>query len=184
MHDPRRAAQGALANCPQAAHRHLRRLPGWLAGSSSIWNSAGSGFVVRSRLDRVTTVWKPWASITVHCLSAIGRGVENERQMRRAAERRLVLDLDRDRIALLRDAEDPGVAGEVDVIGEQELERRLADEIFVLGVELAVDDGEAAAVGDDLEPRPCRTESAPGARGSASPPTAVRPARSERSRRS
>ena len=114
----------------------------------------------------------------------IGRGVENERQMRRAAERRLVLDLDGDRIALLRDAKDPGVAGEVDVIGEQELERRLADEIFILGVELAVDDGEAAAVGDDLESRPCEFESAPGARGSASPPTAVRPARSERSRRS
>ena len=76
--------------------------------------------------------------------------------MRRAAERRLVLDLDGDRIALLRDAKDPGVAGEVDVIGEQELERRLADEIFILGVELAVDDGEAAAVGDDLESRPCK----------------------------
>ena len=39
------------------------------------------------------------------------------------------------------------------VIGEKKLERRLGDEILVLGVELAVDDGDAAAVGNDLEAR-------------------------------
>ncbi len=35
---------------------------------------------------------------------------------------------------------------------EQEFQRRLGDEIFVLGVELVVDDGDAAPIGDDLEP--------------------------------
>ena len=73
--------------------------------------------------------------------------------MRRAAKRRLVLDLDRDRIALLGDAQDPGVARHVDVVGKEKLERRLGDEIFVLRIELVVDDGDAAAVGDDLEAR-------------------------------
>ena len=43
--------------------------------------------------------------------------------------------------------------GHVDVVGEQEFERRLGDEIFVLRVELVVDDGDAAAVGHDLEAR-------------------------------
>src|ERR1700722_3885913 len=73
--------------------------------------------------------------------------------MRRAPERGPIFKLDRDRLALLRDVYEMRVAGEVDVVGKQKLERRLADEIFVLRVELFVDDGDAAAVGYDLESR-------------------------------
>jgi hypothetical protein len=36
------------------------------------------------------------------------------------------------------------VAGQVDVVVEQKLERRQSDEIFILRVELLVDDGDAA----------------------------------------
>ena len=80
-----------------------------------------------------------------------GRSIEDERKMRRAPERRPILDLDRDRVALLGDAQDPCVAGHINMVGKEKLERRLADEIFVLRVELPVDDGDAAAVGHDLE---------------------------------
>src|ERR1700677_4533073 len=73
--------------------------------------------------------------------------------MRRAAERGSILELDCDRFALLRDIQELCVAGQVNVVGKQKLERRLADEIFVLSVELFIDDGDAAAVGHDLEPR-------------------------------
>src|SRR3984957_1518692 len=57
------------------------RLPSWLAGRfSSMWKSAGSGRVVRSTLNRVTTVWKPWASMTVHCFNAkVDASKTNER---------------------------------------------------------------------------------------------------------
>src|SRR5271168_4336168 len=56
-----------------------------------------------------------------------GRSVEDECKMRRAPERGPILDLDRDRIALLGDAQDACVAGHVNVVGKQKLERRLAD---------------------------------------------------------
>src|SRR3984957_802138 len=46
-----------------------------------------------------------------------------------------------------------GVAGQIDVVGKQKLEGRLADEILVLRVELFVDDGDAAAVSYDLQAR-------------------------------
>ena len=118
-----------------------------------MWNSAGSGLVVRSRLNRVTTVWKPCASITVHCFSAKVEASKTSERCAVPPERRPVLDLDRDRFALLGDAQDLCVAGHVDVVGKEKLERRLADEILVLRVELFVDDGDAAAVGDDLEAR-------------------------------
>ncbi len=35
-----------------------------------MWKSAGSGWLFRSTLNRVTTVWKPCASMTVHCFNA------------------------------------------------------------------------------------------------------------------
>src|SRR3984957_16731176 len=76
--------------------------------------------------------------------------------MRRAPERGPILELNCDRFALLRDVQEMRVAGKVDVVGKQELERRLADEIFVLRVELFVDNGDAAAVRYDFEPRRIR----------------------------
>src|ERR1700759_1839477 len=60
-----------------------------------------------------------------------GRSVEDERKMCRASERGPILELDRNGLALLGDVQDLGVSGEVDVVGEQKLERRLANEIFV-----------------------------------------------------
>src|SRR5580693_7567459 len=86
-------------------------------------------------------------------LQCKGRSVEDEGKMRRAAERGPVLKLNCDRLALLGDIQKVGVSGEVNVVGKQELERCLANKIFVLRVELFVDDGDAAPVGDDLEPR-------------------------------
>ena len=147
-----RAQEAPRAFSPGAGRRHLLRLPGRLK-LSSMWNSAGSGFVVRSRSNRVTTVWKPCASITVHCLSAKVEASKTSEICAVAAKRRLVLDLDRDRIAFLGDAQDPCVARHVDVVGKEKLQRRLGDEILVLRIELVVDDGDAAAVGDDLEAR-------------------------------
>ena len=67
--------------------------------------------------------------------------------MRRAAKRGPILKLDRDRLALLRDVYEMRVAGQVDMVGKQKLERRLADEVFVLRIQLFVDDGDTAAIG-------------------------------------
>src|ERR1700729_2740273 len=82
-----------------------------------------------------------------------GRSVEDERKMRRTPERRPILELDGNRLALLGDVQEVRVAGQVYVIGKQKLEGRLADEILVLRVELFVDDGDAAAVSYDLQAR-------------------------------
>src|ERR1700677_1113640 len=68
---PPGAGRASTVNLLPTVGYHRRWLPSWLAGRfSSMWNSAGSGLVVRSTLNRVTTVWKPWASMTVHCFSA------------------------------------------------------------------------------------------------------------------
>ena len=48
------------------------------------------------------------------------RRVEDEGKMRGAPERGPILELDRDRLALLRDVQEVRVAGEVDVIGKAE----------------------------------------------------------------
>ena len=116
-----------------------------------------------------------------------GRSVEDEGKMRRAPERGPILKLDRDRLALLRDIYEMRVAGQVDVVGKQKLERRLADEIFILRVELLVDDRDAAAVGYDLESRrigDIQTACGLDGPGSASLRSAVRSVRSGRNRRS
>ena len=67
--------------------------------------------------------------------------------MRRAAKRGPILKLDRDRLALLRDVYEMRVAGQVDMVGKQKLERRLADEYSFLRIQLFVDDGDTAAIG-------------------------------------
>src|ERR1700722_17425140 len=73
--------------------------------------------------------------------------------MRRTPYRRPILQRDGNRLALLGDIREMGVAGQIDVVGKQKLEGRLADEILVLRVELFVDDGDAAAIGYDLQAR-------------------------------
>ena len=124
----RKSAEGVMSHSRPPGHRLAASDRVRIGKFSSIWNSAGSGFVFRSRLNRVTTVWKPCASITVHCLSAKLAGSNLELEVGRAAKRGLVLDLDRDRTLVLGDAHDPGVAHKVDVIGEQEFQRRLTRE--------------------------------------------------------
>ena len=74
MADRRAAAYRAR----RLAHSRLWRSAGRLSGGrsacsaapASMWNRSGSGLVVRSTLNSETTVWKPCASITVHCLRA------------------------------------------------------------------------------------------------------------------
>ena len=138
------------ATCPQGRSR--------TGGSSrsrdsSMWNNCGSGLLVRSTLNRVTTVWKPCASITVHCFSAKLSGSNTSATS--AAPPKVALSSISIVAALSsdRDALDRGVLGEVDVVGEQELQRRLGDEIEILGVELLIAHRDRAPVGDDLEPR-------------------------------
>ena len=79
-------------------------------------------------------------------------GVEHQRDVGRAAEGRLILDLDRGGVVVDRHPLHRRVLGQIDVVLEQELQRRLGDEVEVLGVHLLIAHGDAAAVGDDLEP--------------------------------
>ena len=126
------AAQGAPTTSPQPA---VFTCDGCRAGWPAIRRCGTAPCPVcaaRSRLNRLTTVWKPWASITVHFLSA--KVVASKTRVRRAEPPSAALSSISilDRIALLGDARDPCVAREVDVVGEQELEWGLADEILVL----------------------------------------------------
>ena len=181
------AARKARGDLPTAGAGRFRRLPGWFRPASSMWNRSGSGLVVRSTLNSETTVWKPCASITVHCLSA---KVGSRTPARSPPYRRSVALSSISIVAALfvdRHALDRGVLGEVDVVLEQELQRRLGDEIEVLGVELLVAHRDAAAVGDDFEPRRrvvSGTACAQAARRRAAPRCAGRRGRSGRSRRS
>ena len=81
-----------------------------------MWKSAGSGWLFRSTLNRVTTVWKPCASMTVHCFNAKVEASKTSVKMRGAPERRPILDLDRNRIALLGDAQHSRVARQVNMV--------------------------------------------------------------------
>jgi len=45
------------------------------------------------------------------------RSVEDEREVRRSPESGTIIKLDRDRLALLGDVQEPRVAGQVDVVG-------------------------------------------------------------------
>ena len=56
-------------------------------------------------------------------------------------------------LGLERDADDADVLAEIDMVAEQELQRRLRDRVEVLGHELAVAHRHRGAVGDDLDRR-------------------------------
>src|SRR6185437_7568152 len=53
---PGEGPSASLVRSLPTRRRYLRRLPSWLAGASSMWKSAGSGWALRSTLNRVTTV--------------------------------------------------------------------------------------------------------------------------------
>ena len=76
-----------------------------------MWNSAGSGWRLQidieqgdDRLEALRVDHRP-------LLERKGRSVEDERKMRRASERGPILELDRDRIALLGDVQEPACRG-------------------------------------------------------------------------
>ena len=82
-----------------------------------------------------------------------GLGVEDEPDARGAAEGGAVVDQDHDLVGRLQHVEDLGVGLEVDLVLQQELQRRVADRVGFLGLHLAVVDRNLAAIGDHLERR-------------------------------
>ena len=96
-------------------------------------------------------VSKPCGSVTTHCLSCSVLGVEHHHQPAGADQRLLLLDHDGDEQLVGGDADHVGVAQEVDVVGEQEAQRRLRQRIEILGRELAVAHHHRRAVGDDID---------------------------------
>ena len=100
-----------------------------------MWKRSGSGFEVRSTLNSETTVWKPCASITVHCLRAKLSGSNTS-----------AISAEPPKVAL----SSISIVAELSSIVTRLTVVSLARSTWSLSRNF---NGDAAAVGDDLEPR-------------------------------
>ncbi len=115
--------------------------------------TAWSRGLPRSTLLSVSTVWKPCGSTMRHCVRVFTSGSKYS-VMREVPPRvGLVLEVEAHGIRLVGDARDGDVAAEIDLFAQQELQRRLLDEVHVLRRKLPVAHRHRRAVGDDLQRR-------------------------------